>query len=252
MPIRRREEGPASPPRSASDRCGQPFLSPPLPPWPTTLAAARSLQRRLRARIRLRPLPRPPRLLAACDVAYPAGEDRALAAVVLFSFPQLDPVEEHLVRCRIGFPYLPGFLSWREGPVLLEAISRLRGWPDLFLFDGQGIAHPERLGLASHLGVILGRPSIGCAKSLLLGDCDLSSLRVERGAWVPILQDGEPVGAALRTRAGVKPLFISPGHLITLEEALKIVLACCRGYRSPEPLRHIHLRLRKEAGRIGD
>ena len=132
-------------------------------------------------------------------------------------------------------PYIPGLLSFREAPCVLGAFARLRQQPDLVLVDGQGIAHPRRLGIASHLGLWLDMPTIGCAKSILVGHhADLSE---EAGAWVPLLDKGETIGAVVRTRAHVKPIIVSLGHRISLETSLGYVLACCKGYRLPEPTR---------------
>jgi deoxyribonuclease V len=148
-------------------------------------------------------------------------------------------VEKSLVRQAVDFPYIPGLLSFREAPLILAAWERLDCTPDLVLVDGQGIAHPRRLGLASHLGLLLDLPAIGCAKSLLCGSH--GPVREEAGSYAEITDGDEVIGAALRTKPGVRPLYVSVGHKVSLPSALSWVLRCCRGYRLPEPTRQAHL-----------
>jgi deoxyribonuclease V len=174
------------------------------------------------------------KLIAGADLAYRKDNRWAWAAVVLVSFPDCFLVESATASGPPPFPYVPGYLSFREGPLLLAAFKRLRRRPDLFLFDGQGLAHPRRFGLACHLGVLLDLPSVGCAKSVLVGEYQDPGRR--RGEWSPLCLGGARVGAALRTREGVKPIFVSPGHRIGLRPALRWVLGCSR-YRVPEPIR---------------
>jgi deoxyribonuclease V len=220
--------------------------------WPRTVARARVLQGRLAGRVRVVGGPRRVRLVAGADVAYREDGRRAWAAVVLWAWPDGTVVETATAAGRPGFPYLPGYLTFREGPLLLTAFRRLGRRPDLCLFDGAGLAHPRRLGLACHLGVLLELPAIGCAKSPLVGR--YGEPGPARGAWVPIVLDGARVGAAVRTRVGVAPLFVSPGHRIGLAASVRRVLACSR-YRVPEPIRlaeQLANRLRREgAGRAG-
>jgi deoxyribonuclease V len=173
--------------------------------------------------------------VAGADIAYDESRGLQFAAVLVFTFPELRLVETRAVRGRIPFPYVPGLLSFREAPALLRAFRRLRARPDLLLCDGQGIAHPRGIGLASHLGLLLGLPTIGCAKSLLVGEHDPVGPRP--GDRAPLRHEGRVVGAAVRTRAGVKPVFVSPGDRIGLADAARYVLACCRGFRLPEPVR---------------
>ncbi|MFQ5829567.1 MAG: endonuclease V [Candidatus Methylomirabilia bacterium] len=204
------------------------------PRWPRTVARARVLQEQLRSRVVLRGGPRRVRLIAGADLAYDSDGQRAWAAVVL-----VEPAEGRLVESVTAsgvppFPYVPGYLSFREGPLIMAAFKRLRRRPDLCLFDGQGLAHPRRFGLACHLGVLLGLPSVGCAKSLLVGE--YREPGVKRGDWSPLRLDGEQVGATLRTREGVKPVFVSPGHRITVRQAIRWVLAVSR-FRVSEPIR---------------
>lgn len=202
--------------------------------WPRTVIQARAVQERLRARIRLAGGPRRVRLVAGADLAYRSDGRWAWAAAVLVAFPEGRVVESATAAGAPRFPYVPGYLTFREGPLLLAAFGRLRRRPDLCLFDGQGLAHPRRFGLACHLGLLLGLPSIGCAKSLLVGE--YREPGPARGDWSPIRHDGTTVGAAVRTRAGVKPIFVSPGHRIDLAGAIRWAIACSR-FRVPDPIR---------------
>jgi deoxyribonuclease V len=198
------------------------------------IARARAVQARLRSRVRARGGPRRVTLVAGADLAYRGDGSLAWAAVVLWSPLDGTIAETATASGRPSFPYVPGYLSFREGPLLLRAFRRLKRRPDLVLFDGQGIAHPRGLGLASHLGVLLDLPSVGCAKSRLVGEHANPGPR--RGEWTPLDFHGRRVGAVLRTRAGVKPLWVSPGHGIGIPQAVRWVLACCRT-RVPEPIR---------------
>jgi deoxyribonuclease V len=204
-------------------------------PWDLDYAGARRVQEDMARLVRLEDPPSPPRLVAGVDVAFDRDRGRALASAVSFTFPEMDPVEEVHGSAPLSFPYIPGLLSFREGPAVLDALGRLAGQPDLLIFDGQGIAHPRRFGLASHIGVITGLPSIGAAKSRLCGSHDEPG--PEKGASVPLLLDGDEVGRVLRTRTRVRPLYVSPGHRVTVEGAAALVLACCTRYRLPEPTR---------------
>jgi len=205
-------------------------------PWDVSPAEARALQNRLRARVRLEPLAGPVRWVAGVDVSV-KGE-MARAAVVLLSFPDLEPVEAATAEQPVPFPYIPGLLAFREGPAVLAALERLKGQPDFLIFDAQGLAHPRRMGLATHLGILLDRPSVGCAKSRLCGDHDEPP--PERGGWVPLFDGQEVIGAVLRTRSNVHPVYVSVGHRVDLEGAVEMVLRCCTRYRLPEPTRWAH------------
>jgi deoxyribonuclease V len=184
-----------------------------------------------------RPLPAPPTLIAGCDVHLRG--DLARATVVVLRFPELEVVETVHGEITIDFPYVPGLLSWRELPPLLTALKKLTVRPDLLLADGQGLAHPRRFGLACHLGLASGLPTIGCAKSILRGNHD--PVAEEKGATAPLVYRGQVVGMALRSKDRVKPLYVSLGHLITLDEAVGYVLACCLKHRLPEPNRLAHI-----------
>ncbi len=201
--------------------------------WPEGVAEARRLQEELSKRVRLAPLRKRPVTVAGVDASFTA--DKTVAVITVFEYETLRPLEEAHCVLETSFPYLPGYLSFREGPAILCAAQRLGFMPDVLIFDGQGIAHPRRLGIASHMGLLLGRPSIGCAKSRLVGE--YREPPPEKGAESPLYLDGRVAAAVLRTRAGVKPVFVSAGHLITLREAVEVVLHCAVRYRLPEPLR---------------
>jgi deoxyribonuclease V len=204
--------------------------------WDVTPKEAAALQQELGGQIRLQPDLGTVRRVAGVDVSFRKGIGRA--AVVVLSFPALDPVDQAWAQLPATFPYIPGYLTFREGPAVLAAFERLTLWPDLVLFDGQGRAHPRRMGLASHLGLFLDLPSIGCAKSRLCGTHDPPGW--DRGDWAPLCDGDEVIGAALRSRPGTKPLYVSPGHRMDLPTAIHYVLACCTGYRLPETTRRAH------------
>jgi deoxyribonuclease V len=208
--------------------------------WGLTPAEAIALQRRLAPGVVTEGRADAVRLIAAADVAYieraPAwAASTARAAVLVMSYPELEVVEQHVVTCPVTFPYVPGLLSFREIPALAAALERVQRVPDLLLVDGQGIAHPRRLGIASHVGLLADIPTIGCAKSRLCGDA--AEPGPERGAVSPLVDGGETVGAVLRTRTGVAPLYVSVGHCIGLEEAVGWVLRLATRFRLPEPAR---------------
>ncbi len=204
--------------------------------YPADLAGARQIQEELLSQLKLQPLQKKPSLLAAADATF--SREEVLAAVLLFTFPHLKLLETEVVRQPISFPYRPGYLSFREGPAIIRGLSRLSPRPDLILLDGQGIAHPKKMGLATFVGIIAGLPSVGCAKSHLVGNYQEPGR--EKGCLSLIELKGETVGYCFRSRTGVKPLFISPGHLIDLEDSLKIIKACLGPFRLPEPLRQAH------------
>jgi deoxyribonuclease V len=197
---------------------------------PATPKAAAELQRRLRGLVVARGRVRT-RLVAGVDVGY--KNDVARAAIVVLR--RLEPVEEVVIEEPISFPYVPGLLSFREIPPLLTAWKRLRTKPDVVIVDGQGIAHPRRFGVASHFGVLIGLPTIGCAKSRLIGEHETPAR--PRGSWAPLRHRDETIGAVLRTQDGGNPVFVSTGHLLSLKRAISVVLACTTRYRLPEPQR---------------
>lgn len=204
--------------------------------WPQTPAAAIALQNELRSQIRLQDdLPATVQFVAGVDAGFEAGGTITRAAVVVLELPSLQLVDLALKKRPTTFPYVPGLLSFREIPTVLDALASLKIAPDLILCDGQGIAHPRRFGIACHLGLIVDRPTIGVAKSRLIGTH--TDVPAAKGAWVPLMDAGETIGAVLRSRTNTKPLFVSPGHRITLTTALDYVLRCTPKYRLPETTR---------------
>lgn len=204
--------------------------------WDVSPAEARAIQADLAPLVVRSGDPSNVRLVAGIDMALPRGE--ASAAVVVDSYPDLALLEVATATCPLSFPYVPGLLSFREAPAIVAACEKMPLEPDLVIVDGHGYSHPRRIGIASHIGLILDRPTIGCAKSRLVGTH--GPVGEKPGDWEPVEDRGEVIGAALRTRAGVKPVYVSVGNLIGLEPAIRWVLACCRGYRLPVPQRQAH------------
>jgi deoxyribonuclease V len=172
-------------------------------------------------------------------VSYDKKDNRFHAAVILMEFPQLTVIEEVTASGLARFPYIPGMLTFREGPILTEAFAKLRNRPDLVIFDGQGVAHPRGFGLAAHMGLLLDIPAIGCAKTRLCGE--YAEPRTDITSCSKLTYDGRTIGMVVRTRTGVKPVFVSVGHRISLKCAVEWVLRTCRGYRLPEPTRQAHI-----------
>lgn len=206
--------------------------------WTLKQREAVELQKGLRQRVRLEPLKKRIETIAGTDISFNKFSTTVYAGIVVLRLPSLEVIEEVGVVSETTFPYVPGLLSFRETPSVLEAWARLRTEPDAVMFDGQGIAHPRRVGIASHVGLLIERPTLGCAKSVLVGKYEEPP--PERGAWTPLVDKGEVVGAALRTKANVQPIFVSPGHLIDLPGAIELTLRCDGGYRQPEPTRRAH------------
>jgi deoxyribonuclease V len=204
-------------------------------PWSVTPARAIEIQRELAAKVRVRPPRGPLRRVAGLDAAFSRDGRFCIAAAVVWDRFSGKVVEQHIARRRLRFPYVPGLLSFREAPALLAALRKLDATPDAIICDGQGIAHPRRFGIACHIGLIAGLPALGCAKSRLTGDHFQPG--PQRGARVPLIDKGEVIGAVLRMRDGVKPVYISIGHDFDLGSAIRIVLQCSAGYRLPEPTR---------------
>lgn len=206
--------------------------------WPTTPDAAIAVQEELRRCIRLEDDFAPIQTVAGVDVGFEADNSVARAAVVVLTYPALQPCAYALARRPVTFPYIPGLLSFRETPVILDALAQLSVQPDLVICDGQGIAHPRRFGIACHLGLVAGLPSIGCAKSRLIGHH--GALPNERGAQVPLRDGSEQIGVVLRTRVGAKPVYVSPGHRVSMASAVRLVMDCVTRYRLPETTRAAH------------
>jgi deoxyribonuclease V len=203
-----------------------------------TTARAREIQSGLAPHISREGTVINPHFIAGVDISVNRWAKTGTAAAVVLSYPGLELVEVQVVTDTLGFPYVPGLLTFREAPLVLAAFAKLEITPDLVIVDGQGIAHPRRIGLASHLGLYLGIPTIGCAKSRLCGEFEGPA--EEHGSFTELKDNGEVIGAAVRTRSGVKPVFVSIGHMICLEDSIRWVLACCRGYRVPQPTRLAH------------
>jgi deoxyribonuclease V len=201
--------------------------------WPDNIEQARKIQESLAEKVRCIPLRTKPKLIAGVDAAF--SESQVFAAACLFAFPALSLLDEACAVSPVSFPYISGYLSFREGEPIIRALRLLKAKPDVILVDGQGIAHPRLMGIASHIGVLLDQPTIGCAKSRLVGEFEEPGWK--RGARAPLRFQEKIVGAVVRTRNHVRPLFISPGHKVSLKNAVEIVLQTTRGFRIPEPLR---------------
>jgi deoxyribonuclease V len=220
--------------------------------WDLSPKEAITLQQELWQHVELTPLPAPPQLLAGVDLSYEIGGKELWAVIVLLDAESLAVVGYSGVRDQMRFPYVPGLLSFREIPALMLAWDQLTRPPDLIFADGHGIAHPRRLGIATHLGLLTGTPTIGCGKSVLVGD--FVAPAETRGSLSPMTHQNEVVGYALRTRDRVKPMYISPGHRVALEQAPTLALAATGRYRMPEPTRQAHLlvnRLRRGEAALG-
>lgn len=207
--------------------------------WEVNVAQAIQIQSRLAKEVLAEGDICDPAFIAGMDISAPDARGIARGAVVILRYPELSVAEVEVAEGTLTFPYIPGLLSFRESPLILAACERLCKVPDLVLVDGQGVAHPRRFGLASHVGLFLDLPTIGCAKSILCGEHQ--PLDEEVGSHAELVDNGEVVGAALRTKSGMKPIYVSVGHKISLAAALRWVLNCCRGHRIPEPLRLAHL-----------
>jgi len=211
----------------------------PLHAWDLSPREAIRLQEDLRQRVVIRPLRRAVRLVAGADVAYHRGSRMAFAGVVVMKLDNLQVVETVTAAAEVHFPYIPGLLTFREGPVLLAAFEKLRTVPDAVLFDGQGIAHPRGMGIASHMGLWLQLSTAGCAKNRLVGEYE--PVGEVKGAASPLRYHTATIGAVVRTRSGVKPVFVSPGHLTSVEDSVRLVLQATGRFRLPEPVRLAHL-----------
>jgi deoxyribonuclease V len=209
-----------------------------LHPWPTGQGEAVKIQHRLRDQITLDGEPGQVALVAGVDTAFDHVANILFAAVCLFRYPDLTECEKATASSPAAFPYVPGLHAFREGPVILKAVSRLKTKPDLIIFAGHGIAHPRHFGIASHLGLILNIPSIGCARKKLVGE--YANVGLDRGESAPLFVNNREVGLVYRSRTGVKPIFISPGYRCSIKAANDYILSCIRDYRVPEPLRAAH------------
>ena len=207
-------------------------------PWDVSIAEARRIQQELAQKVILEDRFGTPSYVAGVDVGFEQQGTITRAAIAVLSFPALQLVEQGIARIKTTFPYVPGYLSFRELPAVLEALEKLTTRPDMFLCDGQGIAHPRAFGIACHLGLLTDTPSIGVAKSRLIGS--YTEPGVHKGDWEYLQHDGRNIGVVLRTRSNVKPLFVSPGHRVSIPGAKDLVMACVTRYRLPETTRHAH------------
>jgi len=207
--------------------------------WDITPTRARALQEALAQRVVLCPLAAPPRLVAGADTSYDLGSDRVAGAVVVWDTALGRVIETATAVVDTPFPYVPGLLTFREAPALMPAFARLKCTPDLLVFNGHGIAHPRRMGLASHLGVLFDLPAMGVAQRRLTGTHGPVGERP--GDRSPLLLDGAEVGAVVRTRARARPVFVSPGHRVALADAVRFTLENCLGYKLPAVIREAHL-----------
>jgi deoxyribonuclease V len=219
--------------------------------WSLTYQQARDLQERLACQVQFTPLEKPLKLIAGLDCAFSKDRQRIVAVAVVLRIPDaqrglwqslgtpgFETVETTSAVQEVSFPYIPGLLSFREAPVCLAAVEKIKYTPDVFIVDGQGLAHPRRLGLASHLGLFFDKPTIGCAKSRLIGT--FNEPPPEKGTHTPLKDKDEIVGAVVRTRTNVEPLFVSVGNKCLLKDAIKVTLDCATKYRIPEPTRLAH------------
>ena len=206
--------------------------------WNLTYSQAISLQKELAGRVKHQKIRIKPKTIAGLDCAFSKDGKRIIAAVIVLRFGDFELIETVHATRKVTFPYIPGLLSFREAPVCIAAAKKLKNVPDVFMIDGQGIAHPRRLGLAAHLGLFFDKPAIGCAKSRLTGQFD-EPLQ-EKGSSASLKDKDEIIGSVLRTRTNVKPVFVSVGNKCLLEDAIEITLACAIKYRLPEPTRLAH------------
>ena len=207
-----------------------------LHPWNVTPSEAKEIQKKIAGAVSTVDDFTKIERIAGADVGY--KNNRTRAAIVVFGYPELDIVDYEVVEGAIGFPYVPGLLSFREIPPLLQVVEKLKTYPDLVIADGQGIAHPLRLGVASHLGILTGIPTIGCAKSRLIGT--YRDPGEEKGSFTSLYDNDEIIGAVVRTRAKVSPVYVSCGHKISLKSAVEYILTCTTKFRLPEPIRSAH------------
>ena len=206
--------------------------------WDLSYKEAAEIQRCLASRVRFTAMKKKTKIIAGLDCAFSKDGKTIFAAAVVIDLSDFSTIETITANRKVDFPYIPGLLSFRETPACIDAIEKLKNTPDVFIVDGQGIAHPRRLGIASHIGLLIDKPTIGCAKSRLIGTFDEPGRR--KGSFSPLVDSDEAIGVVLRTRTDVKPVFVSVGHKCTLDDAISVVLQCTTRYRLPEPSRLAH------------
>lgn len=201
--------------------------------FPKNIEEASIIQSLLKKDLIIKPLRKKPAIIAGVDASY--KDNKIIGVCCIFRYPEMDNIESSFSIVDVSFPYVPGYLTFREGPAIISAIKKTKEKVDVIIFDGQGIAHPKGIGIASHIGILLNKPTIGCAKSCLIGE--FKKLGRNRGDSCPLVFDKKIVGVVLRTRDNIRPIFVSPGHLIDIEGSKEIVLNCCKRFRLPEPIR---------------
>ncbi len=206
--------------------------------WDLSYKEAVEIQRRMASMVKFTAIKKIPKIIAGLDCAFSKDDKKIFAAAVVIDLSDFLIIETATASRKLEFPYIPGLLSFREAPACIDAIEKLKTTPDAFLIDGQGFAHPRRLGIASHIGLLVDKPTIGCAKSRLIGTFD--EPKRLKGSFSPLMDSGKQIGAVMRTRTDVKPVFVSVGHKCTLEDAIQLVLECTTKYRLPEPSRLAH------------
>jgi deoxyribonuclease V len=212
--------------------------------WDLSCAEARALQRKLAKRVQFPSMKKTIKIVAGLDCAFSRDRRRIIATVVALKLNDFTVIETATATRRVTFPYIPGLLSFRETPACIDAIEKLKARPDVFIVDGQGLAHPRRFGIASHIGLLVDKPTVGCAKSRLIGSFEMPGRR--KGSYSQLVDGGEVIGAVVRTRTNVKPVFVSVGHKCTLTDAIGVVLECTTKYRLPEPSRLAHQLVSRE------
>jgi deoxyribonuclease V len=206
--------------------------------WDLSCKEAIEIQRQLASQVRFAAMKKRPKIIAGLDCAFSKDDKQIFASAVVIDLSDFSIIETATAIRKVNFPYIPGLLSFREAPACIDAIEKLKTTPDVFIVDGHGIAHPRRLGIASHIGLLIDKPTIGCAKSRLIGTFDEPGIR--KGSYSSLMDSGEKIGVVLRTRTDVKPVYVSIGHKCTLDNAISVVLQCTTRYRLPEPSRLAH------------
>jgi deoxyribonuclease V len=206
--------------------------------WDLSCKEAIEIQRQLASQVRFAAMKKRPKIIAGLDCAFSKDGKQIFASAVVIDLSDFSIIETATAIRKVNFPYIPGLLSFREAPACIDAIEKLKTTPDVFIVDGHGIAHPRRLGIASHIGLLIDKPTIGCAKSRLIGTFDEPGIR--KGSYSSLMDSGEKIGVVLRTRTDVKPVYVSIGHKCTLDNAISVVLQCTTRYRLPEPSRLAH------------
>lgn len=212
--------------------------------WDLTYTEAIEIQISLKDKVVIRELKTIPQQIAGVDLAFDKKTDTGFCSIVVLLYPELKVIETVRFNEKVHFPYIPGLLSFREGPLVLSTFRKLNSKPDLLIFDGQGIAHPRKLGIASHIGLFLGLPTIGCAKSRLCGNYDEPD-KTKGSTSILTDNSGEQIGTVLRTRQSIKPVIVSPGHMTGFQDSVKFALECTTKYRIPEPTRLAHIDVSK-------